>query len=137
VLAEFAFTLLLDAISAVAKTAAMLRLAFGTATHWVPHNRNDHGVGWSEAIRLLWPQTMLGILVFALFAHAGWTATLWALPLAGGLLLAIPFCVLTANTAVSRWLRENAVAAIPEEIVTQSSHAPVPALAMQAPADSD
>ena len=137
VLAEFAFTLLLDAISAVAKTAAMLRLAFGTATHWVPHNRNDHGVGWSEAIRLLWPQTMLGILVFALFAHAGWTATLWALPLAGGLLLAIPFCVLTANIAFSRWLRENAVAAIPEEIVTQSSHAPVPALAMQAPADSD
>ena len=137
VLAEFGFTLLLDAVSSVAKTLAMLHLATGAAAHWMPHNRGDHGVGWSEATRQLWPQTAFGILVFALFAHSGWTATLWALPLASGLLLAIPLCVLTANPAFSRWLRENAVAAIPEEVASQPDPVPAPALALQAPAESD
>jgi membrane glycosyltransferase len=55
-------------------------------------------------------------LAFAGFATAGWTATLWALPLAGGLLAAIPLCVLTADPRFGRWLRERQIAAIPEEV---------------------
>ena len=70
---------------------------------------------WGEAARLLWPQTVLGMLAFAGFATAGWTATLWALPLAGGLLAAIPLCVLTADPRFGRWLRDRQIAAIPEE----------------------
>ena len=115
-LVEIGFTLLLDAVSAVAKTGAMLRLAFGKLTGWTPQNRRERGVTWGEAIRLLWPQTVLGGLVFAGFAASGWTATLWALPLAGGLLTAIPLCVLTAEPRFGRWLRERQIAAIPEEI---------------------
>jgi membrane glycosyltransferase len=59
---------------------------------------------------------MLGVTVFAGFAAAGWTAVLWALPLSGGLLVAIPFCVITAHPRFGRWLRQREVAAIPEEI---------------------
>ncbi len=114
-LAEFGFTLLLDAISVVAKTGAMLRLACGAAAGWTPQNRSERGVAWGEATRLLWPQTGLGVLVFAGFATAGWTATLWALPFAGGLLAAIPLCVLTADPRFGRWLRDRQIAAIPEE----------------------
>jgi membrane glycosyltransferase len=73
-------------------------------------------VTWSEAAHLLWPQTALGILVFAGFAAAGWTATLWALPLAGGLLAAIPLCVVTADRRVGLWMRDRLIAAIPEEL---------------------
>jgi membrane glycosyltransferase len=115
-LAEIGFTLLLDAVSAVAKTGAMLRLPFGKPTGWTPQNRRERGVTWGEAIRLLWPQTVLGGLVFGGFAASGWTATLWALPLAGGLLAAIPLCVLTADPRLGHWLRERQIAAIPEEI---------------------
>ena len=111
--AEIGFTLLLDAVSAVGKTGAMLRLAFGAHAGWRPQNRHDRGVTWGEAARLLWPQTALGVLVFAGFAIAGWTATLWALPLAGGLLVAIPLCVLTADPRLGRWLRERQIAACP------------------------
>jgi len=114
-LAEFGFTLLLDAISVVAKTGAMLRLAYGAAAGWTPQNRSERGVTWGEATRLLWPQTGLGVLVFAGFAAAGWRATLWALPFAGGLLAAIPLCVLTADPRFGRWLRDRQIAAIPEE----------------------
>lgn len=135
--AEFAFTLLTDAISAVAKTAGMLRLALGAPASWTPQNRNDRGVGWLEAARLLWLQTLLGVVVFAGFAHAGWAAALWAVPFAGGLLIAIPFCVLTANVRAGRWMREHGIAAIPEEPELAQTQAPVtaPALLTQEQAD--
>jgi membrane glycosyltransferase len=114
--AEIGFTLLLDAISAMAKTGAILRLACGIRPGWTQQNRSERSVTWGEAIRLLWPQTVLGTLAFAGFATASWTATLWALPLAGGLLAAIPLCVLTADPRFGRWLRAHQIAAIPEEL---------------------
>jgi membrane glycosyltransferase len=139
---EIGFTLLLDAISAVAETNAMLRLAFGARAGWTPQNRADRGVDWREATRLLWPQTVLGVLVFACFASAGWLATLWAMPLAGGLLVAIPLCVLTANPRIGRWMRDRQIAAIPEEVGLHPTNdrtrtAPVTALALRSQADSD
>ncbi len=114
--AEIGFTLLLDAVSAVAKCGGLIRLAFGARVVWIPQNRGDRSVSWCEATRLLWPQTLIGLLVFGGFAAGGVTPTLWALPLAGGLLMAIPLCVLTADPRVGRWLRERQVAAVPEEI---------------------
>jgi membrane glycosyltransferase len=134
VASEIGFTLSLDAASAVAKTGAMLRPAFGGRIAWNGQNRSDRGVGWVEAIRLLWPQTVLGIVAFGGFAAADLTATLWALPLAGGLLLSIPLCVLTANARFGHWLREHQIAAVPEELSTTPRGPPAPALALQ---DSD
>ena len=113
---ELAFTLLLDAINVLAKTIATARIAVGSRERWTVQNRSDRGVSWSEAARLLWPQTILGAVVFACFAKAGWTAVLWAVPFAIGLPLAVPFCVITADPAVGQWLREKRLAAIPEEL---------------------
>jgi membrane glycosyltransferase len=118
-LVEFTFTLLLDALSQPSKTLAMLRLALGAPPAWLPQNRSDRGVGWGEAARLFWPHTLFGIFVFALLASSSWLAALWALPFAGGLLVAIPFCVLTSEPGLSAWLRQRRVAAIPEEIATR------------------
>jgi membrane glycosyltransferase len=131
---EFGFTLLLDAVSIVAKTGAMLRLALGGRIAWNSQNRSDRGVGWAEATRLLWPQTVFGVVAFGVFATAGWTATLWALPLAGGLLVSIPLCVLTADPRFGQWLCERQIAAVPEELGTSTRGQPAPALALQ---DSD
>jgi membrane glycosyltransferase len=113
---ETVFTLLMDAINGLAKTVATVRIGLGLRAGWMPQNRTDRGVSWSEAARLLWPQTALGLLVFAGFAQAGRTAVLWAAPFAIGLVLAIPFCVITADPAVGGWLREKRLAAIPEEL---------------------
>ncbi len=114
--AETVFTLLLDATAGVSKTLAMLRLAFGFKETWAAQNRTGRGVGWMEAARLLWPHTLVGIAVFAAFAMAGWRTVLWAAPFAGGLLVAIPLCVLTADAGFGRWMRRAGIAAIPEEI---------------------
>jgi len=142
VAAEFSFTLLLDAISVAAKTGAMMRLAFGARPGWTAQNRAARGVAWGEALRLLWPQTLLGILVFTGFASAGWVATLWAAPLAGGLLAAIPLCVMSADPRFGQWLRQRQIAAIPEEIevhpVRERAHAAkLATLTLQAQAEPD
>jgi membrane glycosyltransferase len=113
---ETVFILMLDAINVLAKTIAMIRIAIGSRAAWTPQNRTDRGISWSEASRLLWPQTVLGLSVFACFAHAGWIAVVWAAPFAIGLVLAIPFCVISADPAVGAWLREHRLAAIPEEL---------------------
>jgi membrane glycosyltransferase len=113
--AEFVFTLLLDAVSQVHKTLAMIRLALGARPGWLPQNRSVRGVSWGEAVRMFWPHTLFGVAVFGAFASAPGAAVLWALPFAGGLLVAIPFCVLSADPRVSAWLRARAIAAVPEE----------------------
>ncbi|MSP03197.1 MAG: glucans biosynthesis glucosyltransferase MdoH [Acetobacteraceae bacterium] len=113
---EIVFTLLMDAINIPAKTVVTLKIALGLRATWTPQNRTDRGVSWLEAAHLLWPQTLLGFAVFACFAQAGWTAVLWAAIFALGLVVAIPFCVVTAQPAVSAWLRTKQLAAIPEEL---------------------
>jgi membrane glycosyltransferase len=115
VLAETIFTLTYDAIGPVNKTMAMARLLLGARPGWLPQNRSARGVSWREAARLFWPHTLLGIAVFAAFTSASIRAALWALPFAGGLLVAIPFAVVSANQHLGRWLRQHGVAAIPEE----------------------
>ena len=118
---ETVFTLLMDAINTLAKTIATVRIGLGPRAGWTPQNRTDRGVSWAEAARLLWLQTVLGGVVFACFAQSGWTAVVWAAPFALGLLLAIPFCVITADPALGAWLREKRVAAIPEELGASES----------------
>jgi membrane glycosyltransferase len=116
---ETVFTLLLDAINMVTKTAATVRIGLGSQSNWIVQNRTARGVTWAEATRLLWPHTLLGALVFAFLAKSGWTPVLWATPFAIGLPLAIPFCVLTANPAFGAWLGKRRMAAIPEELSSE------------------
>jgi membrane glycosyltransferase len=120
--AELGFTTLLDPISTCNKALFLLALPFGGrglkgGNPWAVQNRADRGVGWGDAARLLWPHTAFGVAVFALLASAG--VAWWALPWAGGLLLAIPFCVVTASPAVSAQLRDRRLAATPEELAPQ------------------
>jgi membrane glycosyltransferase len=118
---EIVFTLLLDAPSYVSKTLALLRLATGAKPGWLPQNRSDRGVGWAEALRLYWPHTLLGLITFAALLHATPAGALLALPFAGGLLVVIPFCVLTSAPGVSQWLRRHRIAALPEELSSPPS----------------
>ena len=113
--AETVFTLTYDAIGPMSKTIAIARLVLGARPDWMAQNRSARGVSWVEAARLCWPHTLLGIAVFAAFACAGGRAVLWALPFAGGLLVAVPFAVFTAYQRLGRWLRGRGIAAVPEE----------------------
>jgi membrane glycosyltransferase len=120
-LAELAFSAVLQPIRVVHQTGFLLALPFGVRMGWKPQNRADRGVSWWDAARLLWPHTLIGGLAMGFVAA---TAP-WALPLAllwaGGLLLAIPFCVLTTDPRLGRWLAARGLAATPEEVQAASN----------------
>jgi membrane glycosyltransferase len=118
--AEIGFTALLDPVSTFNKAMFLLALPFGGGRkgghHWAPQNRADRGVRWGDAARLLWPHTLFGAAAFGSLLATAPGAALWAAVPAGGLLLAIPFCVLSASPRVSAVLRARGVAATPEEL---------------------
>ena len=93
---ELVFAQLFDPIIALHKTAGVLRLAAGAHDTWAGQTRDEHAVGWLFAARLFWPHTLAGLALAALFAAASLAALLVSLPAIAGLLLAIPFAVLTS-----------------------------------------
>jgi membrane glycosyltransferase len=113
---EMVFALVLAAPMTWSAAVGVVRALVGYPAKWPAQNRTARPVGWREAAGLLWPHTLYGLVVFGLLASCSWLAVAWALPFAGGLLIAIPFCVATADPDVSRWLRRRRIAATPEEL---------------------
>jgi len=122
---EFCHGLVLEVIRAVNQTGGMLALALGRRIGWAPQLREERGVSWAEAARGLWWHSLLGVAGLAGFAAAGPVAFLWALPFLGGLVLAIPFCVVTSDPALGRRLVRAGIAAIPEENDPRSPFPPL------------
>jgi len=94
---ETLFTLLLDPVAALDRTATALRLLLGRTTGWAPQRRQAGGVAWGFALRRFGAHALVGQALLLGFAEAGWFAVAVALPAIAGLLLAVPFCVLTAR----------------------------------------
>jgi membrane glycosyltransferase len=119
-LLEVLFALVLAPIRAVHQAGFLLALPFGLRMGWKPQNRADRGVSWGDAARLLWPHSLLGALALLAVALTAPWALWFALPWAGGLLLAIPFCVLTTAPGAGRWLQARGIAATPEEVQAET-----------------
>lgn len=115
-LAEIVFTTILSPISCVNKARFLLALPFGARMGWAAQNRTARGVGWGDAARLLGFHTLVGVAAFGLLALTAPWAVWFALPWAGGLLLAIPFCVVTSSPGFARFLTSRGWAATPEEV---------------------
>jgi membrane glycosyltransferase len=102
-LAESGFLVLLDSILAFDKTLTVLSHAFGLSRGgWDPQQRQARAVSWREAAGKLWMHTAMGLLLLGVMA--GWSsifAAVVVLPAVAGLVVSIPFCVLTAVPAAS------------------------------------
>jgi len=116
VLAETLFFLMLSPIMWFAHTAFLVSLAFGVGVGWGGQARDDHSVPFARALAKLWPQTALGGACLATLAVAAPAAIPVALLIAGGLALAVPLCVVTANPAVGAELLRLGIGRLPEEI---------------------
>ncbi len=114
--AEIIFTTLMEPARLMAQTLFLIALPFGLKVGWVPQNRADRGVSWGDAARQFWPPTLAGVMLTMAFAAASPLALLLALPVLASLLLAIPFAVVTADPALSAWLRREEICALPEEL---------------------
>jgi membrane glycosyltransferase len=84
---------------------------------WEPQLRDSRALPWGEALRGLWPQTMLGLVVgAAVWLLAPPAARIWAALFCGPLLLAVPFAVVTSWTGLGRVMARLGLCATPEEV---------------------
>jgi len=113
--AQSIFVLLLLPIMWFGHTLFLARLFLGRSIGWTAQARDDHVVAWSVAIRQLWPQTLLGLWSMLLLAPRVPSAIPYALFIAGGPLVSIPFAVVTAAPRLGRALVDIGFCRLPEE----------------------
>jgi membrane glycosyltransferase len=100
-------------------------LLFGRRIGWIGQVRDDRVVAWSEAARMLWPQTALGVVSIGALAVTHPVAIPFASFIAAGLAISIPLAVWTASPALGRTLARIGLCALPEETVAIDALAPL------------
>lgn len=127
---EFAFWALTAPVCAVAVTLFLLGLPFGRRVGWAAQQRDVQRIDWHVALRGLWPQTLLGLLLGALvWLRMPGAIAFWS-PILVGLIGAIPFACLSAHPAVGRWMVRAGLCRIPEEAPATAGLPPLRAPAM-------
>ncbi|MGH8141968.1 MAG: glucans biosynthesis glucosyltransferase MdoH [Steroidobacteraceae bacterium] len=96
-------------------SSIVLYALLGRNVGWEAQARGDRGVSWSEALRRHVWHLCLGL---------GWTIAIlmiappfiwWMIPVLAGILLSVPFTVLTSRVSIGRRLRAAGVLLTPEE----------------------
>jgi membrane glycosyltransferase len=132
-------TFLLTPIANVASSIFMVGLLFGQKVTWDGQRRDNYRVSWDAATRALWPVTTVGAAILAYLLTMAPGAVPWFMPFLGGLLLAIPFTVVTSWPRLGAWAARWRILALPEETDTPRELAAVlpwlaaPALPESAP----
>jgi len=131
---ETVFSVLMAPAVAVHLTVFLIGLAFGRKVGWNGQIRDAYGLEWRTAGRALWPQMIFGGVILGVLWAFTPSAVVWVMPVILGLLLAVPFAVLTASPALGRWLARHRLCAIPEEFDTPAILADLSAADAQRPA---
>ena len=117
-LVELLFSFILAPIMAVGQAIFLIGMLAGRTIRWEAQLRDSRSLGWGEALRGLWPATLLGLILgTAVWALAPESARIWALLFCGPLVLSVPFAVVTSWTSLGRVLARHGICAVPEEIV--------------------
>jgi membrane glycosyltransferase len=112
---ETIFFILLSAIMWVGHTILMVRIPFGGSNGWAAQVRDDQSVPLSQAARMFWPHTLLGIGALAILMATHPSAIPYALFLAGGPALSIPFAVVSALPAMGKLFTALGIGRLPQE----------------------
>jgi membrane glycosyltransferase len=114
---ETLFSFLLSPVMALAHTVFLFRLfILGRGYAWNSQMRESHVVPWLVAWAKLWPQTLIGFAFIAIIAMKAPDDIVYALAIAGGLALSVPFAVATASPVVGALFARIGVGRIPEEV---------------------
>lgn len=114
-LTETVFATMLAPIVAFRVTMFLIGLLFGKRMAWNGQLRDAHRLSWGTALRGLWPQTAFGLAILGVLYVEAPGAIAWASPMLAGLLLSIPFAVLTSHPAFGRFAQRAGLCAIPDE----------------------
>ena len=133
---ETVYSVLLCTILWFGHTIFLAGLLFGREIGWIGQTRDDHAVPFGLALRNLWPHTLLGWGVIGTLAVTEPAAIPYALLIACGPALAIPFAVLTARASLGRLCVRVGIGRLPEETEPPADFAALtlPAIEIAAPA---
>jgi membrane glycosyltransferase len=133
---EILFSFLLSPVMALTHTVFLFRLfLLRRGGAWNSQKRESHVVPWRLAWAKLWPHTLAGFAVLGVVAVTRLSDIGYALMVAGGLALSVPFAVATAAPLVGTLLARIGVGRIPEEIEPPTVLLPLrlPAIEASAP----
>ena len=112
---ETVYSILLCPILWFGHTIFLTGLLFGREIGWIGQTRDDHAVPFALALRNLWPHTLLGCAALGLLAVTLPAAVPYALFLAGGPALAVPFAMMTAWPWLGHFAARVGIGRLPEE----------------------
>jgi membrane glycosyltransferase len=112
---ETVYSILLCPILWFGHTIFLTGLLFGREIGWIGQTRDDHAVPFALALRNLWPHTLLGCAALGLLAATQPAAVPYALFLAGGPALAVPFAMMTAWPWLGHFAAGVGIGRLPEE----------------------
>jgi membrane glycosyltransferase len=93
----------------------VLRALIGRNVGWDAQSRSDRGVGWLEALRRHKWHLLLGMVWGAAMLALAPRFIGWMLPVIAGMLISVPFTVLTSRASLGRALRRRGLFLTPEE----------------------
>jgi membrane glycosyltransferase len=93
----------------------VLRALLGRNVAWDAQARGDRGIGWVEALRRHKWHLCLGVAWGGAMLALAPGFMGWMLPVIAGMLISVPFTVLTSRTDLGRWLRTHGLLLTPEE----------------------
>ena len=114
---EAVYSVLLCPIVWFGHTIFLSGLLLGRDIGWIGQTRDDHAVPFAQAVQSLWPHTLLGCATLGLLATTQPAALPYALFLAGGPALSIPFATITAWPSLGRLFARVGVGRLPEETI--------------------
>lgn len=93
----------------------VLRALLGRNVGWDAQPRSDRGVGWGEALRRHKWHLLLGMAWGGAMLALAPRFIGWMLPVIAGMLISVPFTVLTSRASLGRALRRRGLLLTPEE----------------------
>lgn len=112
---EALLSLLQAPLRMLAHSLFVLGALTGLKLDWKSPPREASAVPWTDALRRFGLAGLAAAAALAALALQDPRAALWLLPLAGPLLLAVPFTVWTSRRLPGRWLRRRGWLLLPEE----------------------
>jgi membrane glycosyltransferase len=113
--AEIFVSMLTAPIVAFGLSVFLVGLLFGRRVGWDAQQRTRERLYWSEAARVLWPQTLAGLALTAWLAVSAPWALLFGAPMLLSMVLAIPIAVLSTAPQISRRSMRIGLFDIPED----------------------
>jgi len=120
---ELVVSVLMAPVVALATSVFCVGLFFGQRIDWRAQPRGQRSVTWGEAVQDFVPQTLFGAALLTVLGVYAPGVVPWAAPVIIGMVLAIPFAVLTSLRTPGRLSMKAQLCNIPEDT------APPPVLA--------